>query len=170
MPRHCLCLAAMLLMIFAAVFPSGAQPRYIPAVAETDSLLAIELLTCAPGRDVYELEGHSGLRLVSSQFDVVVHWGLFDFNAPNFVYRFCKGETDYSIGISPTRAFLAEYASQSRSVTAQRLNLTPVQIIRAIDLIEENLRPENRVYRYNYVLDNCATRPWASSRRPQASR
>ncbi len=159
MPRHCLRLAAMLLMIFAAVFPSGAQPRYIPAVAETDSLLAIELLTCAPGREVYELEGHSGLRLVSSQFDVVVHWGLFDFNAPNFVYRFCKGETDYSIGISPTRAFLAEYASQSRRVTAQRLNLTPVQIIRAIDLIEENLRPENRVYRYNYVLDNCATRP-----------
>lgn len=159
MRRLCFRLAALLLTIFAAVFPSGAQPRYIPAVEPGDSLLAAELLTCAPGRDVYELEGHSGLRIVSSQFDVVVHWGLFDFNAPNFIYRFCKGETDYSIGMSPTSAFLAEYASQHRRVTAQRLNLTPAQIVRAVDLINDNLQPANRVYRYNYVLDNCATRP-----------
>lgn len=26
-------------------------------------------------------------------------------------------------------------------------------------LVEENLRPENRVYRYNFIEDNCATRP-----------
>lgn len=26
-------------------------------------------------------------------------------------------------------------------------------------LLEENYRPENRIYRYNFFYDNCATRP-----------
>ena len=30
---------------------------------------------------------------------------------------------------------------------------------RLIALLTENYRPENRVYRYNFFYDNCATRP-----------
>lgn len=119
----------------------------------------VSLLTCAPGDEVYELEGHSALRIVSTGHDYTVHWGVFDFNAPNFVYRFVKGETDYSIGVIPTEYFLYEYRSTGRRVTEQVLNLTPAQCERVVELVDENLRPENRVYRYNYVKDNCATRP-----------
>ena len=60
----------------------------------------VSLITCAPGKEIYQLEGHSALRIKRpGSYDVAVNWGVFDFNAPNFVYRFVKGETDY-IGVS----------------------------------------------------------------------
>lgn len=126
-----------------------------------DSIPRISLLTAAPGAEVYQLEGHSGLRMQYDGNDFTANWGLFDFSAPNFIYRFVKGETDYKVGVWPTEYFLEEYRSEGRSVTEQVLNLTPEQSRNLIALVEENMRPENRVYRYNYVLDNCATRPVA---------
>ncbi|MDE7025198.1 MAG: DUF4105 domain-containing protein, partial [Paramuribaculum sp.] len=55
---------------------------------EPDSVLSaptVSLLTCAPGCNIYELEGHSALRFKSGTFDIVANWGLFDFASPNFV-------------------------------------------------------------------------------------
>lgn len=126
-----------------------------------DSSIVISLLTCAPGSDIYELEGHSGLRIKSHDADWVANWGLFDFDSPGFVYRFVKGETDYMAGIIPTPLFLNTYQRQHRRVTEQTLNLSPAQAAEVARLVMENIRPENRVYRYNYVRDNCATRPLA---------
>lgn len=124
--------------------------------------LTASYITCGEGRDIYQLEGHAALRLTSpGLFDVAVNWGLFNFKAPNFVYRFVKGETDYVCGAIPFNIFLEEYIAEGRTVTEQTLNLTPEQTRRLRALVEENLLPENRVYRYNYVKDNCATRPLA---------
>ena len=147
----------LILIALACLLPAKAQISSVGA----DSTLRISLLTAAPGAEVYQLEGHSGLRMQYDGRDFTANWGLFDFSAPNFIYRFVKGETDYKIGVWPTEYFLEEYRSEGRSVTEQVLNLTPAQCRRVIDLVEENMRPENRVYRYNYVLDNCATRPVA---------
>lgn len=124
-----------------------------------DSVARISLLTAAPGAEVYQLEGHSGLRMTFDGTDVVANWGLFDFRTPNFVYRFVKGETDYCVGLMPYSYFIAEYAAEGRRVTEQELNLTPQQARKLIELVYTAVRPENRTYRYNYVLDNCATRP-----------
>ncbi|MDE6199607.1 MAG: DUF4105 domain-containing protein [Muribaculaceae bacterium] len=122
----------------------------------------ISLLTVGPGSEMYQLEGHTALRIITDGGeDLVVNWGIFDFNTPNFAYRFIKGETDYSIGLSSMALFLAEYSREGRYVKEQPLNLTPAEADEAMRLIEENLRPENRKYRYNYLLDNCATRPLA---------
>lgn len=120
----------------------------------------ISLLTVGPGKQMYQLEGHTALRIVSDDGeDLAVNWGIFDFNAPNFAYRFVKGETDYSIGATPMTYFLAEYSHEGRYVVEQPLNLTAEEAEEAVRLIEINLLPENRKYRYNYLLDNCATRP-----------
>lgn len=119
----------------------------------------VYLATFFPGKEVYELEGHSALRIVTPYSDTAITWGMFDFNAPHFVYRFVKGETDYSVAAVPWRPFLYSYVRQGRSTVLQKLNLTREQIQRLMALVEENLRPENRVYRYNYIEDNCATRP-----------
>ncbi|MDE6652335.1 MAG: DUF4105 domain-containing protein [Paramuribaculum sp.] len=127
----------------------------------TDSLTVVSLLTCAPGKDIYELEGHTALRIRENGNDYVVNWGLFDFNAPNFVYRFVKGETDYMCGAMPTELFLQHYRHSGRQVTEQTLNLTPDETSKIIAAVSNNLLPLNRVYRYNYVKDNCATRPLA---------
>lgn len=120
----------------------------------------VSLLVASPGTEIYELEGHAGLRIVDGDgHDHTVNWGLFDFNSPGFVYRFVKGETDYRAGECPTDYFIRSYAFQGRGVKEIPLNLTPQQVEKVKTLVRENLRPENRVYRYNYVKDNCSTRP-----------
>ncbi len=122
----------------------------------------VSLLTADPGADIYQLEGHTALRVTApGEYDVAINWGVFDFKAPNFVYRFVKGETDYMCAAYPVTLFFDEYVREGRRVTEQVLDLTPAQAERVVELIQENLLPENRVYRYNYVLDNCATRPLA---------
>lgn len=132
---------------------------FVPSVSQAG--LRVSLLTCGAGSDVYELEGHTGLRFLDTGTgdDTVVHWGIFDFGSPGFIYRFVKGETDYRAGELPFRYFMAAYRMQGREVTEQVLDLTPDEACRLRALVDENLLPENRVYRYNYVKDNCATRP-----------
>ena len=55
--------------------------------------------------------------------------------------------------------FAGEYAYFGRSVWQQTLNLNNEEKAELIRLLQENYRPENRVYRYNFFYDNCATRP-----------
>jgi hypothetical protein len=122
----------------------------------------VSLLTVAPGKLVYELDGHTALRFrLPNGDDFIVNWGVFDFNAPNFLYRFVKGETDYMAWPFSTKDFLTEYRIEGREVTEQVINLTPEQASNLYRLVIENLMPQNREYRYNYIYDNCATRPLA---------
>lgn len=123
----------------------------------------VSLLTAMPGSEIYELEGHTALRIVDSDagVDCVVNWGVFDFNAPNFVGRFVAGETDYMCVETSTQYFLSGYKAQGRLVVEQTLGLDSLQTARLIELLANNLQPQNRVYRYNYIKDNCATRPLA---------
>lgn len=122
--------------------------------------LVVSIVTAAPGSEIYQLEGHSAIRLQRpGRYDLAVNWGVFDFKAPNFVGRFVKGETDYMVAAYPFRYFIEEYAREGRRLTEQRLLLDSAQAARVEELIEVNLRPGNATYRYNYVKDNCATRP-----------
>lgn len=112
-----------------------------------------------PGPDIYELEGHAALHITTPQADYAVSFGTFDFEQPNFVYRFVKGETDYWAAAAPWQYFVEAYRSQGRRIADMELNLTSEQKAKLIELCHNNLLPENRTYRYNYVKDNCATRP-----------
>ena len=143
----------MVILSVALVFAAGAR-----AQVAADTL--VSYVVCDAGSDVYELEGHAALRVaLPDGTDMAVHWGLFDFNSPGFVWRFALGETDYMCGAAPWPYFVEAYRRQGRRVTEHRLNLTSAEKARLVDMLSRNLAPENRVYRYNYVKDNCATRP-----------
>lgn len=144
----------ILIILLSSCTTANAQPQAIDSIK-------VSFITCYAGSDIYELCGHSAIRIQYAGDDVAVNYGMFDFNAPNFVYRFVKGETDYMVGAYPFDSFVNSYARNGRKIVEQELNLTQAQASRLIELIEINLRPENRVYRYNYVKDNCATRPVA---------
>lgn len=163
---------ALIICALVAIFAAKAQDVHYPDVTQTlmvasdtlnigeaSSTPVISVLTCAPGREVYQLEGHTGLRMQWDGHDVVANWGVFDFDSPNFVYRFVKGQTDYCIAIHDTPRFLYPYMVEERCVTEQVINLTDTQAKEVVRLVLVNAQPENRVYRYNYVYDNCATRP-----------
>lgn len=120
----------------------------------------VYLLTCAPGSESYSIYGHTALRIVlrGTSFDRVYNWGIFDFSTPNFVYRFAKGRLDYMLGAYSYGNFLQEYLAEGRAVWSQKVNLTTAEKERLFALINENLKPENVRYRYDFFYDNCATR------------
>lgn len=118
------------------------------------------LLTCGPGEEIYALYGHTALRLCNDETgdDRVYNYGMFNFDKPHFVWRFVLGQTDYELGVQNFDRFVYAYYYEGRSVVEQELNLTPQEAERLYTLLEENYRPENRVYRYNFLYDNCTTR------------
>jgi len=121
----------------------------------------ISLITCSPGEEVYSKFGHTAIRINDSKkgVDVVFNYGIFSFETENFYYKFIKGETDYQLGIYDTRYFLPEYAQRNSMVWEQILNLTVNEKKDLINILLKNYEPENRTYRYNFIFDNCASRP-----------
>lgn len=122
--------------------------------------IRISLVTCSPGTAVYEVYGHTALRIEipSLGVDAAVNYGLFSFDAPHFVWRFIKGETDYVVGTIGYPIFEREYTSRGSTVTLQTLNLSREEKERLVHLLNENLRPENREYRYNFLYNNCSNK------------
>ncbi|WP_368122236.1 lipoprotein N-acyltransferase Lnb [Bacteroides thetaiotaomicron] len=144
-----------LLTLYLFIFPNG------QAIASDNDSIRLSLLTCAPGEEIYSLFGHTAIRYEdpANGIDAVFNYGLFSFNTPNFILRFSLGETDYQLGATDYARFAAEYAFDGRSVWQQTLNLSKEEKAELIRLLQENYLPENRVYRYNFFYDNCATRP-----------
>ena len=122
----------------------------------------ISLLTCTPGEELYARYGHTAIRVCDSvnDLDVVFNYGIFDFNTDHFYWKFVRGETWYELGASPYRWFMREYDYYQRPVYEQVLNLNAEQREALWQALVENYRPENRQYLYNFVFDNCATRPF----------
>ena len=122
----------------------------------------ISILTCDPGNEIYSLFGHSALRIENSKnnLDLVVNWGLFEFseNQFEFGYDFAKGRLNYFMGLQSMTNFIREYARSKRGVRQQVLNLNNKEKLKLLSLIEQNYRPENRSYRYEFFYDNCSSR------------
>jgi len=144
---------AILTILLALILPQGTNAQQADS---TD----VYMITCAPGNASYSIYGHTALRIVirGTDFDMAYNWGIFDFSTPNFTYRFAKGKLDYMLGASPYERFLREYISEERPVWSQKLNLSDAEKENLFVLINENLREENRKYRYDFFFDNCATR------------
>ena len=153
---YIICVAALWAFCLS---PARARATETP-FAPTDSL-RISLLTCAAGDEIYSLFGHTAIRCenLTRGTDVVYNYGVFDFSSGGFILRFALGETDYRLDREPTDYFNYAYYYHGRDVWQQVLNLTQEEKCRLVGLLEENYRPENRVYRYNFFFDNCSTRP-----------
>ena len=121
----------------------------------------IGLITCSPHEEVYSLYGHTALRFhdLRSKKDIAFNWGVFNFMAPYFELRFVFGLTDYELGLVPFDIFCEYYKQWGSEITEQVLNLTADEKRMIIDALTENLKPCNKVYRYNFFYDNCSTRP-----------
>jgi len=120
----------------------------------------VSLITCSPGNQIHSFFGHTAIRVYDPVYetDYIFNYGLFDFSTPNFVYRFAKGQTDYQLGVQNYKSFVNSYIRDNRSVYEQKINLTEVEKQNLFDALVENYKPENRVYRYNFFFDNCASR------------
>lgn len=128
------------------------------AVAQ-DSL-RVSFLTCGPGEESYALYGHTAIRVQNLRqgTDLVYNYGMFDFDAPHFVWRFSLGQTDYYLGAQPFDEFAYVYAVRGRYVDEQELALTPAEKAKIDSALRRTALYEDWTYRYNFLKDNCTTR------------
>ena len=118
------------------------------------------VMTCWPGNEAYSLYGHTGLRYCDEEkgLDIVFNYGYFDFDSPNFAWRFILGQTDYMVGAVDYDHFCQEYIQRGSPVVEQVLDLTPEQENELLDILVDNCSVMNRTYRYNYFYNNCTTK------------
>ena len=155
----------------------------MPTSAQTLSEDAIvSLMSCSPAEPLYFHYGHSAIRIQDPHYvgpdgregaiDWTFNYGVFDFRQTGFYAKFVKGQTDYMLGMEHTAEFQMSSSYAGRQVYYQPLLLTQEQKQAIMDALAENYLPQNRYYRYNFVYDNCATRPWRIIRKtlelPQA--
>ena len=131
--------------------------------AQDSSHLRISLLTCTPGEELYATFGHSAYRVIdsSSTTDIVYNYGTFNFDDNGFYLKFIRGKLLYYVSAENFRGpdgFEANYQSDNRGITEQVLNLTPAEKITIRQFLNNNLREENKYYKYDFFLDNCTTR------------
>ncbi|MCF0204973.1 MAG: DUF4105 domain-containing protein, partial [Muribaculaceae bacterium] len=117
---------------------------------------AVMLATIYPGKDVWNVYGHTMIIVQRPGSFTAYNYGVFDFNEPNFVYRFLRGDANYCIEAMP-----GEYAltnPKGRKTVVQVFDLTEAQVDEVEAFLNWNIRPENRNYKYNFARDNCSTR------------
>ena len=140
-----------------------AAAQTIPASKQDsipNSKLRISILTCDAGEDIYTIWGHTAVRVVDSinNTDYVFNFGTFDFNTPNFVAKFMKGDLMYFISATNYNSFLYEYEYTARNVHEQELKLTATEKEKWYQALQTNMIGNNRFYLYNFITDNCTTR------------
>ena len=161
-------LAVAILLTVSNISPIFAQNDAKQVYYGSDSIghkfdpmdsVEVSLLTCSPHEEIYSLYGHAALRWHSGDEDLVFNWGMFSFSKPYFALRFVFGLTDYELAAYPFDRFWPYYQQWGSSITEQVLNLTNDEKRNLQRALAENLRPENRVYRYNFFYNNCSTKP-----------
>jgi hypothetical protein len=147
------------LFLFLAVILSSLSASAIRPAGQ--SFARITILTCTPGPDLYSVFGHTAIRVEDNfggeQIDWVYNYGTFEFS-DDFYWKFAQGKLDYKLSKSDFGFFQEEYIYTGRGIYEQELMLSPEDKFKLIELLEENYKPENRVYRYDFFYDNCSSR------------
>ncbi len=121
--------------------------------------IQVSILTCSPGQNVYSLFGHTSIRVKNRQnnTDEVYNFGMFNFNTPNFEYKYLKGKLEYYLAIQKTESFIENYTSKKRLVSEQVLDLSNDQKSKLLKRLQFLYQPENRFYLYSFLDKNCST-------------
>ena len=144
----------VLLLFLATTFFTGFSQNTLSEKA------TVSVITCGSGSELYSTFGHSAYRINDplTGLDKIYNYGTFDFNAPNFYLNFAKGKLTYQLSTTNFHYFLREYRYENRWVIAQVLNLNQQEIQDVYSFLENNAKPENRAYQYDFFYDNCSTK------------
>ncbi len=166
MIRRIITYLAMVLATASASFATIDPQAPISPLSEDAT---ISLLTSGPSdMAIFTVWGHTAIRVKdpATSTDKVFNYGIFSFGEPlSFISRFVSGQTDYKLGRTSMYNSMEETIEKNADYYEQVLNLTQHEKEVLYGALLENYKPENRVYRYKYFSDNCATRPRALLRK-----
>ncbi|UQD56172.1 DUF4105 domain-containing protein [Flavobacterium sp. K5-23] len=119
----------------------------------------VSVLTCGTGNESYSLFGHTAIRISDSDnnIDAVYNYGAFDFNTPNFVLKFTKGDLQYYAVVHSYSNFISEYTYEKRSVYEQELNISEDQKQTLFDNLNISLASGESHYTYKFIDKNCTS-------------
>ena len=144
--------SAMYFMLSALVFlgislPVYAQPR-------------VGVATMEPGTIFFERFGHNAVIVQDADAGTTIsyNFGFFNLEDEGFIVRFIQGDMRYQLVALPFEQDLIYYQEQGRGVYVQWLDLSADEALHISNALQENARPENATYRYDYFTDNCSTR------------
>ncbi len=122
--------------------------------------IKVSLLTYSPGSRLYSVFGHSAIRIYDpgNQSDLVYNYGTFQFDQAGFYLKFLHGNLIYSLSRTSFENAKQSLILENRSLIETPLILNKIEKTRLIRYLENNILPDNRDYRYNFLYDNCATR------------
>ena len=150
-----------ILLLFWIVFVStssfAADRVDLPRLSDRAT---ISLVTYSPGDELYTAFGHSSIRVRddAQEIDRLYNYGTFDFETEAFYLKFARGDLLYQLSVGLSNAEINERGSLGQGITESILNFNADQRQAMFSELEKNLLPENRFYRYDFVLDNCSTR------------
>ena len=143
------------------VVPASA-PAAVPVAvpAAVDDPLTIDVMTFGPGDHPFFKFGHDAIlvRDRAAGTNKVYNFGTFRFDSPGLIVEFLRGRLTYWLSVSTLPATVASYERENRTIALQELSLSPAAKRELQARLDDNARPENRAYKYDYFLDNCATR------------
>ena len=144
----------ILFVFLLFVFSIGFSQRTF--LSENAKVSIITIGTASPS---YALYGHTGIRFKDdiNNLDVVFNYGAFDFETPNFMLRFVKGDLQYFVTSNTFAEFEYSYRYENRSIYEQKLEI-PIEKIRLLySNINNSLNSEERYYTYKFIDKNCTT-------------
>ena len=117
------------------------------------------LVTYGPGAEVWERFGHNALWLVDDEqgLDHTFSFGYFEMDRAGFYFDFARGIMRYFGSASNSTREFEFYRGRDRSITAQKLDLTPAQVGWLHRLLNEAIFPVPQYYDYDYYFANCST-------------
>lgn len=151
----------LLLFIFFIGQVIHANEREVK-VADLTSSAKVSLLTVGRAdHEIWQNFGHTAIRVKDSilGWDLVYNYGTFNFGAPDFMYNFIKGRLLYYESIDNFKDFEQAYREENRSINEQLLNLSQEQKQLIFERLTINAREEYKYYKYDFLYDNCSTRP-----------
>lgn len=144
---------SFILFLFLTINASFAQNLLLSKEAK------VSVLTCGTGNESYSLFGHTAIRISDpfNNIDVVYNYGAFDFNTPNFVLKFIKGDLQYFAVAHSYADFINEYQYDRRSVYEQELHLPYPLKQKLFDNLNTSLASGESHYTYKFIDKNCTS-------------
>ena len=119
----------------------------------------VSVISCGTGNEVYSLFGHTAIRVQDSLngIDLVYNYGAFDFNTPNFVMKFTKGDLQYFAVVNSFPDFINQYRYEKRSVFEQELDISTELKQQLFDNLNTSLASGESYYTYKFIDRNCTS-------------
>ncbi|WP_281322640.1 DUF4105 domain-containing protein [Flavobacterium aestivum] len=120
----------------------------------------ISVLTCGTGNESYSLFGHTAIRVsdIDNNIDIVYNYGAFDFDTPNFVMQFTKGDLNYFITNNRYIDFINQYTYEKRDVYEQELNIPLALKQELFNNLAQSMLSDERLYNYKFIDNNCTSK------------